>query len=90
MSLTRIVIVLVCALAVMLGAVLLRVETTRLHYLTSLCDQRYEEQRHELHALELRQARLRDPSAIRSRILNLRVPEIQAREETPRRPPARR
>jgi hypothetical protein len=77
-SLRRIVFILVSGLAVMLAVVLLRVETTRLHYRISLCDQRCEEQRHELRALELHLARVRDPSAIRNRLLNLRVPESPA------------
>jgi len=91
-SLSRIVVVLVCGLLVMLATVLLRVETTRLHYRISLCDQRSEEYRHELRALQLELARLRDPSVIRARIVNLRSPgnEPQQQDKGPREAPAPR
>lgn len=67
MTLFRILVVLAIALAVLLGVVALRAETTRLQYLTSKLDQEAEQSLEQLRQHELELARLRNPMIIRER-----------------------
>lgn len=67
MTLFRILVVLAIALAVLLGVVALRAETTRLQYLTSRLDQEAEQSLEQLRQHELELARLRNPMIIRER-----------------------
>lgn len=67
MTLFRTLVVLAIALAVLLGVVALRAETTRLQYLTSKLDQEAEQALEQLRQHELELARLRNPMIIRER-----------------------
>jgi hypothetical protein len=75
-SLTRTVIVLLGALAVMIAVVALRAETTRIQFETSQHDRRAEELLVRLRAQELELARLRNPAIIRDRVTELRLGTI--------------
>ena len=68
MTLLRTIVVLAGALAVMLLAVILRAETTRLHYEISQCERQADDYRRQLHAAELELARLRNPMMIREKV----------------------
>lgn len=78
MSLTRMIVLFVAALAIMLAVVALRAETTRVHYLISELDRQEDalrqEQRHEALALE----RARNPAALLERIKQMRLAEPRA------------
>jgi cell division protein FtsL len=66
MTLFRMIVVLVCGLVLLLAVVVLRAETTRLHYEISQCEQEAYELRRQLHEAELERARLRNPTRIRT------------------------
>lgn len=68
MTLFRIIVVLTGALVVMLLVVMLRAETTRLHYEISECERQADQYREQLRALELELARLRNPVVIREKV----------------------
>jgi len=70
-SLFRTIAVLLGGVALMLGVVIVRAETTRLHYETSQRELKFEQLRHQLREAEMRLACLRDPMRIRER-----VPEV--------------
>lgn len=76
-SLTRVVLLLVGVLAVMLAAVVLRAETIRLNNRVARLEQQSDALRQELHEKELELARLRNPSAIRERVLDLRLRGVE-------------
>lgn len=68
MTLFRMIVVLIGALAVLLCVVILRAETTRLHYEISQCERRVEACCQRLREAELELARLRNPMMIRDRV----------------------
>ncbi len=68
MSLFRTIAVLLGGLALMLVVVILRAETTRLHYATSQRELRFEAVRQQLREAEMQLARLRNPMLIRERV----------------------
>lgn len=76
MSLFRIAIVLGSALAVMMTVVVLRAESTALHFELSQYDTRVDRQHQDLHERELELARLRNPALIRARIADLRLGDV--------------
>jgi hypothetical protein len=65
MSLARIVVLAFGATAVMLAVVVLRAETTRLHYERSQLDRQADVLRREIEEGKLELARLRDPALLR-------------------------
>jgi predicted Holliday junction resolvase-like endonuclease len=67
MSLFRTIVVLVGGVVLMLVVVILRAETTRLHYQTAQREQRLEDLREQLRQAEMELARLRNPMLIRER-----------------------
>ncbi len=68
MTLLRTISVLAGALVVMLAVVILRAETTRLHYEISRREARVQRCRQQLREAELELARLRNPMMIRARV----------------------
>lgn len=68
MTLFRTIVVLIAALVVMLTVVILRAETTRLHYAISQQERRAAELRQSLRTAELELARLRNPILIRKKV----------------------
>jgi len=68
MTLFRIIAVLAGALVLLLIVVILRAETTRLHYAIAQCERRADEVRQELLEAELELARLRNPTRIRQQM----------------------
>ncbi|MBN2445334.1 MAG: hypothetical protein JXO22_01315 [Phycisphaerae bacterium] len=72
MTLARTVVVLGGTLAVMLVVVVLRTETSRLHYQMSQLDREAAVLRQQLRERELELARLRNPARIRARALDMR------------------
>lgn len=87
MTLFRTIVVLVGGLALLLVVVVLRAETTRLHFELSKCESRADEIRQELTYAELELARLRNPGRIRQQIQDA----LSDFEETkPPPPPPRR
>jgi nucleoid-associated protein YgaU len=85
MSLTRLIVLLAGAAAVMLTVVALRAETTRIHNRIGRIDQEAESLALELRQKELELARLKNPTLIRARVGALRLPEIN--EGTSAKPP---
>jgi len=65
MTLFRTIVILVGALAVMLAVVILRAETTRLHYAIATAQRDEEGFRQRLRVVESERARLRNPMLIR-------------------------
>ena len=68
MTLFRTITILVGGLALLLLVVILRAETTRLHYAISKCERDADGLRQELVEAELELARLRNPTRIRQRM----------------------
>lgn len=68
MTLFRIIAVLAGGLVLLLFVVILRAETTRLHYAIAQCERRADEVRQELLEAELELARLRNPTRIRQQM----------------------
>ena len=75
MTLTRTVVLLSGTLAVMLTVVILRTETTRLHYRLSQLDRQERALQQQLREKELELARLRNPALIRAQALKMRFPQ---------------
>jgi hypothetical protein len=73
MPLRSLILVLVLVLAALMSVVLLRAETTRLHYELSQLDQRAEVLRQELNEKQLELERLRNPALIRAKLAELRL-----------------
>ena len=73
MPLRWLILVLAMVLLAMMAVVLLRAETTRLHYELSQFDRRAEVLRQELREKELELARLRNPALIRAKLDELRL-----------------
>jgi hypothetical protein len=87
MTLLRVIVVLVGGLALLLLVVILRAETTRLHYAIARCERDADEIRQQLVEAELESARLRNPTRIRQRMEQAvgQPPEEQSPPESPRR-----
>lgn len=68
MTLFRMIVILVGGLLLLLTVVILRAETTRLHYEISKCERSADELRQQLVDKELELARLRNPTRIRQRV----------------------
>lgn len=68
MTLFRMIVILVGGLLLLLTVVVLRAETTRLHYEISKCERSADELRQQLAEKELELARLRNPTRIRQRV----------------------
>lgn len=68
MTLFRILVVLAGALVLLLTVVILRAETTRLHYEVSGCEREAEALQQQLLEAELELARLRNPVRLRQRM----------------------
>jgi hypothetical protein len=88
MTLFRVIVVLVGGLALLLVVVILRAETTRLHYSIARCERDADEMRQQLVEAELELARLRNPTRIRQRIEQ--AVAQPAEEPAPAPPPRRR
>ncbi len=73
MPLRSLILVLGLVLAALMSVVLLRAETTRLHYELSQLDQRAEVLRQELNEKQLELERLRNPALIRAKLAELRL-----------------
>ncbi len=73
MTLTRTIVLLAVALAVMLTVVIVRAETTRLHNRFAQLEFDARVLRQQLRERELELARLRDPALIRGRAADLRL-----------------
>jgi sensor domain CHASE-containing protein len=73
MPLRSLILLLVMVLVAMMTIVLLRAETTRLHYELSQLDRRAEILRQELDEKELELERLRSPGLIRAKLAELRL-----------------
>ncbi len=74
MTLFRIIFVLLGGLTLMLGVVILRADTTRLHYLTSQHDAHVQRLREQIQRAELELQRLKNPMLIRHRAGEMRLP----------------
>lgn len=74
MTVWRTVVILAGALLVMLATVVLRAETTRVHYELSALESEAEALRQSLREEELCLARLKNPVLIRERVKSLRMP----------------
>ena len=88
MTLFRTITVLLGGLALLLLVVILRAETTRLHYAISKCERDADGIRQELVEAELELARLRNPTRIRQRMeqaVNQFTEEPAPAAEKPRR-----
>ena len=68
MTLLRVIVVLVGGLALVLLVVILRAETTRLHYAIARCERDADDIRQQVVEAELELARLRNPTRIRQRM----------------------
>ncbi|MCK4341816.1 MAG: hypothetical protein KAY37_08855 [Phycisphaerae bacterium] len=68
MTLFRMIVILAGGVALLLCVVILRAETTRLHYEISQCELQAEEMRLRLRAAELELARLRNPMVMRKKV----------------------
>ena len=68
MTLLRVIVVLVGGLALLLLVVILRAETTRLHYAIARCERNADDIRQQVVEAELELARLRNPTRIRQRM----------------------
>ncbi|TWT40365.1 hypothetical protein RAS1_40730 [Phycisphaerae bacterium RAS1] len=73
MTLTRTIVILGGALCILLAAVILRAETTRMQYETSLIEQKIDAARQELQQREMELARWRNPAHIRERVQEMRM-----------------
>jgi hypothetical protein len=89
MTLTRMVGVFLGALAIMLAVVILRAETTRLHYVISEIDRREDALRQELRKEQLALERARNPAALLERVSRLRLAEPEGETRKPA-PPKKR
>jgi hypothetical protein len=87
MTLVRTVLILTGGLVLLLMVVILRADTTRLHYETSRCEQAEDEYRQQLVEADLELARLKNPSRIRQEIEDV-VNDFE--EEKPPPPPSPR
>jgi hypothetical protein len=87
MTLFRMIVILVGGLVLLLAVVILRAETTRLHYEISKCERSADGLRQQLVEKELELARLRNPARIRQRVEQAvtRFGEESPPPETPRR-----
>lgn len=83
MSLTRIIVLLLGAAAVLLTVVSLRAETTRIHNRIGRIDQETEALALELRQKELELVRLQNPTLIRARMGLLQTPEVNERTAAP-------
>ena len=88
MTLFRTIVVLLGGLVLMLCVVILRAETTRLHYEISQCERRADDCRQRLREAELELARLRNPMMIRQKVEEA-VGELMEGEKVPE-PPQRK
>ena len=68
MTLFRMIIVLAGGLVLLLAIVIVRAETTRLHYEISRCERTADDVRQQLVEAELELARLRNPTRIKQRM----------------------
>jgi hypothetical protein len=84
MTLTRMICLFAGTLAVMLAVVILRAETTRLHYVISDLDRQDDVLRQELRKEELALERARNPATLLERVNRLRLAEPES--ETRRTP----
>jgi hypothetical protein len=82
-SVTRVCVLLAAMLVTLLSVVMLREETTQIHYRLSQLDAREQSLRQGIWEKELELARLRNPMLIRARLKDLRVPDA-----APTEPPA--
>lgn len=78
MALKRLVVVLAAALAALMAVVVLRAETTQLHYQLSQLDRRTQALRQEAREKELELMRLRNPALIRAKLAELRLHGAEA------------
>jgi hypothetical protein len=78
MKLTRMICILAGALAVMLTVVVLRAESTRLHFERARLDARAAGLWQQLREYEIELARLRNPEETRERIRNMRAVDAAA------------
>lgn len=77
MTILRLSTVLVAAAIVLLAVVMIRAETTRLHYSLSRLDARADELRQQIRDRAVELQRLRDPARIRFQAELLRTGEIE-------------
>ncbi len=92
MTVFRMIVILVGGLAILLLVVILRAETTRLHYEISKCERAADALRQDLQEAELELARLRNPMRIRQLVkeaVSRFTDEPAAPAEAPRRPSPR-
>lgn len=75
MTLARTIVILGSALCVLLAVVILRAESTRIQYETSLIEQKIDAARQELQQREMELARWRNPAHIRERVKEMRMAE---------------
>ena len=87
-TLTRVIVVLVGGVVLLLAVVILRAETTRLHYAIARCERDADEIRQQVVEAELELARLRNPTRIRQHMEQAVAPAPE--EPTPPEPPRRR
>jgi hypothetical protein len=88
MTLFRVIVVLVGGLALLLLVVILRAETTRLHYSIARCERDADEIRQQVVEAELELARLRNPTRIRQHMEQAVGPSVE--EPPPPEAPRRR
>lgn len=86
MTLTRMIGLFAGALMVMLTVVVLRAETTRVHYEISLLDRRDDVLRQELRKEQVALQRARNPAALLERVKDMR---LAPPKQTPPRAPSR-
>jgi hypothetical protein len=86
MTLFRTIVVMVGGLLLMLTVVILRAETTRLHYEVSQCERRADECRQRLREGELELARLRNPMVIRQKVKDTVDEFVGQKAEKPEKP----
>jgi len=84
MTLARMIVILLGALLLMLAVVVLRAETTRLHYQLSQIDQQADLLWQELREEELELQRLRNPAVLRARVAEMWMQPDDAGKATPR------
>jgi len=89
MTLFRIIVVLGGALALLLVVVILRAETTRLHYAIARCERDGDQLRQQIVEAELELSRLRNPTRIRQR-MEQAVSQFTEEPAPPATRPARR
>jgi hypothetical protein len=77
MTLTRIIVVLVGALAIMMAVIILRSESTHQQYEISELERRADVLRQEFHRQQLALQRVRNPAELLERVQKIRFPASQ-------------